>query len=212
MNVKKGRPAVPKRQVRDIIKRSRKTGNTGGVPQAFQGKGRGALQTRREVAGVEQAEPWQAAVEKLYKEMYLALRVYALRVLEDEPMAEEAVQDAFCIACARREQFLSSSNPQGWIMLTLKHVMQNMLRSQARLNRHLVLDVGEELAAGEPELVSVDLLFGDVSQSEDFQLLKHVALDQCTMPELARELGVSVEACKKRVQRARKRLQGKLRI
>ena len=161
---------------------------------------------------VEQTEPWKAAVEKLYKEMYPALRVYALRILEDEAMAEEAVQDAFCVVCARREQFLSSPNPQGWVMLTLKHVMQNTLRAQARLKRHMMLDLGEELPAGEPELVSVDLLFGDVSKSEDFRLLKRVALEQCTMPELAQELGVSVEACKKRVQRARKRLQKKLKI
>ncbi len=159
---------------------------------------------------MEHAEPWKAAVEKLYKEMYPALRVYALRILEDEAMAEEVVQDAFCVACARREQFLSSPNPQGWIMLTLKHVMQNTLRTQARRKKHLVPDVREELPAVEPELMSVDLLFGDVSESEDFRLLKRVALEQCTMPELARELGVSVEACKKRVQRARKRLQKKL--
>ena len=56
--------------------------------------------------------------------------------------------------------------------------------------------------------MSVDLLFSNVAASEDFQLLKRIALDQCTMPELAHELGVSVEACKKRVQRARKRRPG----
>ena len=161
---------------------------------------------------VKRGEPWKAEVEQLYKEMYPALHIYALRILADDALAEEAVQDAFCIACAKREQFLSSPNPQGWIMLTLKHVMQNILRSQARLQRLLSLDAGENLPAEAGELMSVDLLFGDVASSEDFRLLKRVALDQCTIPELAQELGVSVEACKKRVQRARKRLQKKLKI
>lgn len=87
-------------------------------------------------------------------------------------------------------------------MLTLKHVMQNLLRSQARLQRLLSLDAGEDLPAEAGELMSVDLLFGDVASSEDFRLLKRVALDQCTIPELAQELGVSVEACKKRARRA----------
>lgn len=155
-------------------------------------------------------EPWKESVEKLYKEMYPVLHVYALRVMEDAALAEEAIQDAFCIACARREQFLTSPNPQGWIMLTLKHVMQNMLRTQAKLKTLLSLEQGESLPAGMPELVSVDLLFGDLSGSEDFRLLKRIALDRCTMLELAEELGISVEACKKRVQRARKRLQKKL--
>ena len=159
---------------------------------------------------MECGEPWKTAVEKLYKEMYPALHVYALRILGDEALAEEAVQDAFCIACAKREQFLSSPNPEGWLMVTLKHVMQNMLRTQAKLQRLLSLDEGERMPAESVELVSVDLLFGDVAGSEDFRLLKRVALDQCTMLELAQEMGVSVETCKKRVQRARKRLQKKM--
>lgn len=97
-------------------------------------------------------------------------------------------------------------------MLALKHVMQNMLRSQARLQRLLSLDAGESLPAEAGELMSMDLLFGGVASSEDFRLLKRVVLDRCTIPELAQELGVPVEACKKRVQRARKRLQKKLKI
>ena len=56
----------------------------------------------------------------------------------------------------------------------------------------------------------MDVLFGDVSDSEDFRLLKRIALDRCTVLEVAEELGISVETCKKRVQRARKRLQGKM--
>lgn len=173
----------------------------------------GNVEEASESAGgesVRRCEPWKEAVEKLYKEMYPALRVYALRVMEDAALAEEAIQDAFCIACARRKQFLSSPNPQGWIMLTLKHVMQNMLRTQAKLKTLLSLEAWEGVPAGTPEMISVDLLFSDLSESEDFQLLKRIALDRCTMLELAEELGISVEACKKRVQRARKRLQKKL--
>ena len=66
------------------------------------------------------------------------------------------------------------------------------------------------MAAGTPDLISVDVLFGDVSDSEDFQLLKRIALNRCTMLEMSEELGISVESCKKRVQRARKRLQEKI--
>lgn len=161
---------------------------------------------------MEDRNTWEAAVEQLYKELYPALHIYALRVLGESALAEEAIQDAFCIACARRDQFLTSPNPQGWIMLTLKHVMQNTLRAQAKLKALLALDAGAKQASGEPELMSVDLLFCDVSDSEDFRLLKQIALERCTILELSEELGVSVEACKKRVQRARKRLQKKLKV
>ncbi len=160
---------------------------------------------------MEDRNTWEAAVEQLYKELYPALHIYALRVLGESALAEEAIQDAFCIACAKREQFLASSDPRRWIMCTLKHVCQNMLRTQARLKKLLLsLDTGRCLAAGTTDLVSVDVLFGDLSDSEDFRLLKRIALDRCTMLEVAEELGISVESCKKRVQRARKRLQEKI--
>lgn len=144
--------------------------------------------------------------------MYPTLYAYALRILKDHALAEEAIQDTFCIACAKREQALSNPKPRGWLMLTLKHVMQNMLRAQRKVQRLLFLTAGEEQPAEAPELLDVDVLFGDVSDSEDFRLLKRIALDQCTIVELAQDLGISVEACKKRVQRARKRLQKKLKV
>ena len=42
---------------------------------------------------------------------------------------------------------------------------------------------------------------------DDFQLLINIVIRKYTMLEAAEELGISVEACKKRVQRAKKRLQ-----
>ena len=158
------------------------------------------------------SEPWQSDLEQMYREMYPTLYAYALRILKDHALAEEAIQDTFCIACAKREQALSNPKPRGWLMLTLKHVMQNMLRAQRKVQRLLFLTAGEEQPAEAPELLDVDVLFGDVSDSEDFRLLKRIALDQCTVVELAQDLGISVEACKKRVQRARKRLQKKLKV
>ena len=98
-------------------------------------------------------------------------------------------------------------------MCTLKYVCQNTLRTQAKWRKLLLsLDAGGHLTSKTPELMSVDVLFCDLSGSEDFQLLKRIALDRCTVLEMAEELGISVESCKKRVQRARKRLQEKLEV
>ena len=46
-----------------------------------------------------------------------------------------------------------------------------------------------------------------LSKCVNFSLSFTIALEKCTMLEAAQELGISVEACKKRVQRARKKLQ-----
>ena len=127
------------------------------------------------------SEPWQSDLEQMYREMYPTLYAYALRILKDHALAEEAIQDTFCIACAKREQALSNPKPRGWLMLTLKHVMQNMLRAQRKVQRLLFLTAGEEQPAEAPELLDVAVLFGGVSDSEDFRLLKRIALDQCTI-------------------------------
>ena len=58
--------------------------------------------------------------------------------------------------------------------------------------------------------VDVDVLYSNLLGDADYQLLKKVALEQKTLLEISCELGISVEACTKRVQRARKALRKKL--
>ena len=49
--------------------------------------------------------------------------------------------------------------------------------------------------------------YSDALGEEDFQLLVNIVVRRYTMLEAAEELGITVEACKKRVQRAKKKLQ-----
>ena len=144
-------------------------------------------------------------MEQLYREMFPKLYLYAVRILSQPLLAEEAVQNTFCIACERREKLFGSSNPQGWLMNTLKNVIRNMQRERARMEVSL-LAVTEASGAATTDELDVDLLYADLSATEDFQLLKWVALDNCSLREVADRLGISFDASKKRVQRARKRL------
>lgn len=151
-------------------------------------------------------------IEQLYYEMYYPLSAYAQSALSDRSLAEEAVQDAFRIACAKADDLLSSPNPKGWITNTLKYVIKNMIRSRAHLNNMIVstVDFAENTLTKSTDALNVDLLYSDLIDSEDYKLLKKITLDKCTMLEAAQELGISVEACKKRVQRARKKLKKSL--
>ena len=145
-------------------------------------------------------------MEQLYREMFPKLYLYASRILPQPSLAEEAVQNTFCIACERREKLFGSSNPQGWLMNTLKNVIRNMLRDRARLAVS-ILDVMEAGGMSARDEMDVDLLYTDISQTDDFRLLKWIALDKCSIQEVSDRLGISFDAGKKRVQRARKRLQ-----
>lgn len=156
--------------------------------------------------------PDEKQITKLYQEMYGRMVAYASSVLGDRNLAEEVVQDTFCIFCTKAETTLQHENPQGWLMRTLQNVMRNMQRHRAAVNRLMMkafrVKNWEALLVYDQE--NVDLLYGDLAARADFQLLKRVVLDGCTMLEAAEEYGISVEACKKRIQRLRTHLKKKL--
>ena len=151
-----------------------------------------------------------ARVETLYRRMFHTLYAYALRGMSDPSLAEEAVQDTFRVACEREDKLFASDNPEGWLMNVLKNVIRSTRRERARLAETVLEVLDENGGAADVEL-DLDTLYGDLSDSEDFRLLKRIALDRCTILEAAEELGTPLETCKKRVQRARKRLQKRLR-
>ena len=53
-------------------------------------------------------------IEQLYMEMYDMLITYARCALQEESLAEEAVQETFRIACQKPESLRESPNPNGW--------------------------------------------------------------------------------------------------
>lgn len=148
------------------------------------------------------------AIEELYNEMFYPLSAYANSALSDRKLAEEAVQDTFRIACAKADVFLSSPNKKGWLLNTLKNVIHNLIRSRAYLNSIVIcsLDFDENIIVGDEDSPDLDMMYSDLIDNEDYKLLKKIVLDKYSILEAARELGISVEACKKRVQRAKKKL------
>lgn len=148
-------------------------------------------------------------IEELYIEMYYPLSAYAISALNDRSLTKEAVQDTFRIACAKADDFLSSSNPRGWLFNTLKYVIKNMVRNRARRLDNMIVssfDFDENTVVKDTNTSNIDFLYSDIVDSTEYKLLKRIALDKYTMLDAAQELGISVETCKKRVQRAKKKL------
>lgn len=150
-------------------------------------------------------------IEKLYRELYEQLFLYANSTLKNIALAEEAVQDTFRIACTKPDSFFQSPNRRGWILNTLKYVIRNTKRRCVHAD-HLVTfyaaEFADEANAG-ADPVDLDLLYGKLAEKEKFQLIRGVAEGK-SMLELAQERGISVGACRKRVQRAREFLKKKI--
>ena len=116
--------------------------------------------------------PDEGPITTLYQEMYGRMIAYASSVLGDRSLAEEAVQDTFCIFCVKAETTLRYENPQGWLMRTLQNVMRNMQRHRAAASRLIMQSLQterlEELLVYDEE--DVELLYGDLAAHADFQL------------------------------------------
>lgn len=118
------------------------------------------------------------------------------------------MQNAFLIACLKPKEFLDSPNRRGWLVKTVKNNMWNLSRARAKM-RHRELALDNEGRAGYEvpcEDDYVELMYSDLLSPEEFALLKRVVIQRYTIAEAAMELGISAEACSKRVQRAKQRL------
>lgn len=153
-------------------------------------------------------------IEELYLQMFNGMMAYARSSLPEEGLAEEAVQETFRIACQKPDALCNSQNPKGWLIKTLKFTIQNMKRSResARLLLSDYLAAQIDKAGFSEDKIGLEVLYGNVSDMEEFQLLKEMAVDGKSHLEMAQARGISVSACKKRVQRAKEVLEKKLNI
>lgn len=151
-------------------------------------------------------------IETLYFEMFDKLKTYANSSLQNESMAEEAVQETFRIACQRPEALCECPNPQGWLVLALKNTIRNIRKNQAtakRIIEQYMLAEYKEQAVSMDDL-GLDTLYGNIAQTEDFKLLYEMAVEGRNHEEMAAARGINVVTCRKRVQRAKEKLHKKI--
>ena len=150
---------------------------------------------------------------KIYKERRKPLLMYAESALGNHAMAEDAVQLAFEIGWCKIEDFQNCPKPEGWIFNSLKFVVSNM-KSRLRTERRVIAITDEyrpDLVAAPADPLPLRVHFGDLVDTPQFQIIYEMEFYGRTLAEIAKDLGISENACKKRAERARKDLQKKLR-
>lgn len=151
-------------------------------------------------------------IEQLYIELYDKLKAYARANLGNESLAEEAVQETFRIACQKPAALWESENPQGWIVIALKNTVRNMKTNRATAQRIMeqFLRPKLEQEAYSEDPVNLQLRYGSIAKTKEFQLLAEMVLLGRSHEEMAADRGITVDACKKRVQRAKEYLRRKI--
>lgn len=153
-------------------------------------------------------------MNQFYLNTYMTLSVYAVNKLSNREAAEDAVQEAFRIGCTRIDDLMTSPNPEGWIMNTLKNVIRSAWRNQSRRQGAVVsLELLEEKDVPLPadnarpqEDLEMEMVYVQLLGEEDYRLFKRVVIQGVPCQEAATEFSLSYAACVKRVQRSRKKL------
>lgn len=156
-------------------------------------------------------------IERLHRKYFRKLTLYAMSALRDSSKAQDIVQDAFHEALLHIDDLMRHENPGGWLMETVKYKIRDSERSHRRyIRRFLSLDTdipAERVLWSEPtaelcepdEVLPIEKIERALTR-EEYQLLKRLILDKASHLEVAKELGITVYASQKRLERIRGKL------
>ena len=139
------------------------------------------------------------------------LRGWMRRRLGNDADAEDLLQDVFVKALRQGERFCAVTDARAWLF----EVARNALADRLRLARPTV-ELPEDLRAESEAAAAVDSLAACLPRvlselsPEDREAITLCDLEGLTQEEYARRKGLSLPGAKSRVQRARKRLRGRL--
>lgn len=156
-------------------------------------------------------------VERLYHLHFKKLFIYANAALRNSELAKDVVQDTFHEAVRRIDVFTTHENSGGWLMNVVKNKIKEYERNRRRdLYRMLSLEADfpdesnlpEALVSAQPEAQdeSVSRIIERVLTPEELQLLNRLVFDRASHQQVAQELGISVYASQKRLERIRQKL------
>ena len=139
-------------------------------------------------------------LRQLYIRHYNDLIRFARSFVKND-LAEDLVQETFLIAQKRLDRVLSSENPTGWLINTQKNVIGNTYQRRQFIYTKLIPETAID-ESGE-YVYSVNDMYTGLIDEEALSLLIWVYCEDTSYQDAASRLGISLSACKKRIQRAK---------
>ncbi len=143
-------------------------------------------------------------LELLYRREYKHMYRIACAFLNNQDLSLDAVQETFRIACEKSSELASSSSVEAWLVKTLRNVIGNIYKQRKKL-LWLIEPLCETSGVTEMEL-SVRTEYYGTLDSKSLELLIWIYCEGISYCEAATRLGISLNACKKRIQRAKEQL------
>lgn len=144
------------------------------------------------------------AISRAYLRYHNYLVKYARRRGFSRDAAEDLVQETFLTVCQDPKQLLACRNTQSWLLGVLKHRiahLKNDLQHAERLQAELEIHYTEQYE----DQLALRLIYGGVISEKDLELLILYGVEGYTYAELCARFGMEEPACRKQIERARKR-------
>jgi RNA polymerase sigma-70 factor (ECF subfamily) len=152
-------------------------------------------------------EELKASVRELFLSCERRVGRYLAQLVRDRPLAEDLLQDSFHDALRSRAQLVDVRNPEAWLFGIARHRALQALRRHRRFERALAgLALRHAPNHEAEEMVAVRDLLDRALSSEDRALVLLRYLHDFDSNELAEMTGLTSEAVRQRLARARARL------
>lgn len=127
----------------------------------------------------------------------------AFKHLLNQELADDVVQEVFCAAVIKIPQIIRSASPIGWLMNALKLQMKYEKRKTYRLRELPLIEGGNDLSDDfTQDIALAEQLPGQLKREERDLLIGYYEQEK-GYDQIAEELGITVENCRVRMQRAR---------
>ena len=143
----------------------------------------------------------------LYETRFEPMVRYAAARLLDYHDACDVVQEVFVVAMKCIDKLMRSENPEGWLMKALTYKIMHEKRARAwfiTLYNRMLADMQDTEFGYTDDYC--DLGLHEILKEEEFVVLRLIYIEKHTVREAADMLGIKHEACKKRVQAAKRKL------
>ena len=139
---------------------------------------------------------------------YPALRRYVYHLGFRGEGVEDWIQETFLVAIRHIEVLKAHENPGAYLTQILRNVIGHALRRMQYAARIAEQLRAEELTepSGYGDELDPEILYSGLVSDEELRLLLRFYLEGWSQKDLARELGIDIEACSKRIQRAKAHL------
>lgn len=142
--------------------------------------------------------------DELYKANWSTLFGMARNILHSIPLAEELTQKAFMVCFCKFERVKTHPHPDRWLKKVMRNLIGNELKKIQIQKEHSSNLIVDQFATTEQTEKLDDVLPLELSK-EDRQLLIWAYEDCLSHSEIAEKLGISENACRTRLFRARER-------